>query len=470
MDHWKLGAVEAVALLESGRLSLPDYVDALIARAQCCSSLNSMVDFDPALLRSEVRRNHAAPLHGLPLSIKANIDVAGRISSGGTPALKDWRPPVDAPAIARLRESGAIVFAKDNLHELALGSTSNNAATGAVRNPWNRTMISGGSSGGTAANIASGIVSAGLGSDTAGSCRIPASLCGCVGFRPSMGRYPMAGVIPMSHQRDTVGPLARSVADIDLIDRSIDAARAPLQRLAPSGLRLGLPRGPVWDDVDAACAPALQAALSLLRQAGATLIDIDIDLPDEATRNAHTMAVVAGDMPGDIQAYLDAHDLQLDVRDVFAAMASPAERELLLAQLGPDAIPKALYEEATRVVRPRLQASIKDNFARHRLDAMVMPATALPARPIGEDATVDLNGTRQPTVTVYIRTTDIACAAQTPSISVPAGFTRSGLPIGLMFDGLAGQDAHLLAVASAFESLRGPWPFPPLWHEGAKHG
>jgi indoleacetamide hydrolase len=459
-DLWQLSGTEAVAQLASGRLKQADYLEALIDRAVACAVLNAQVDFDPDVLRAASPK--PGPLHGLPISFKANIDIAGRLSSGATPALKDWRPPTTAPVAQALLNAGAVVFAKDNLHELALGSTSNNAATGAVHNPWNQSMISGGSSGGTAASIAAGMVAVGLGSDTAGSCRIPASLCGCVGFRPSMGRYPMDGVIPMTHQRDTVGPLARTVADIDLVDRIIDPARAAMPQLDPAKLRLGVPHALFWDDVDGAAKLVLDAALAKLTDAGATLVDIDLGLPSEEHLNALGLAVVARDMPRDIDAYLKAHDHPLSARQVIEAMAGGPERGLLLAQYGPEAIPQALYDEALQTHRPWLQSRIADVFARERLDALVLPATPLPARPIGQDATVDLNGKLEPTITVYIRSTDLACAAQLPSIAVPAGLTADGLPIGLMFDGLAGSDAHLLGVAAAFERLRGPHPFPPL--------
>lgn len=457
-----LGAAEAARRLASSTLALPDYVDALIARAAQAAALNATIDFVPVQLRQEARQSHRAPLHGLPVSFKANIDIAGRISSGGTPALGDWRPKTTAPTAQRLLDSGAMVFAKDNLHELALGSTSHNPATGAVRNPWNPAMISGGSSGGTAAQVAAAVVAAGIGSDTAGSCRIPAALCGCVGFRPSLGRYPMAGVIPMTRERDTLGPLARSVDDIDLIDRLIDPTRAPMPELALSTARLGVPIGMLWDDVDSDIAPALQQALALLTAAGATLVPVDLELPEETEMNALALAVVARDMGRDIDAYLRGHDHPLTARAVFEAMASLAERGLLLAQFGPDAFPEALYHQSLTQFRPRLQARLRQLYSEHRLSALVLPTTPLAARPIGEDDTVLLNGRPQPTVTVYIRSTDLASAAQMPSISVPAGFSNSGLPVGLMFDGLAGDDARLLALARAFETVRGPLPYPPM--------
>lgn len=178
------------------------------------------------------------PLAGIPIGVKDNIDVAGFATTGGSPALKDYRPGADAPAVTALRQAGAILCCKLNMHELAFGVTTDNATFGRVFNPFDNDRTAGGSSGGSGAAVARGIVPVALGTDTGGSVRIPASFCGVAGFRPSTGRYPTGGVLPLSQMRDTIGVIAATVADLCEVDADLvrryeafrDHGRAALQR------------------------------------------------------------------------------------------------------------------------------------------------------------------------------------------------------------------------------------------------
>ena len=253
----ELSAVEAVALLRSGELSAECYAEVLIAQCHRHADLNAFIHFDAQrtleAARDADRTRGAAPagpLHGLPVVIKDNIDVAGLPTTAGTPALRANRPRASAPVAEALFRAGALLLGKTNMHELADGITSNNAAFGAVRNPYAPTMIPGGSSGGTAAAVAARMCPAGLGTDTGGSVRIPAALCGIVGLRPSAGRYPGAGIVPISHTRDTAGPIARGVADVALIDSVITQTQAPVPVPALKGVRIGVPRIPFYEDLD----------------------------------------------------------------------------------------------------------------------------------------------------------------------------------------------------------------------------
>ena len=229
-DLGSLDAVGTIAAFKSGAVSPADYADALAARVAAQSGLNAVQHFDPDYLSRRSAATFAgqggALLAGLPILAKDNINTTAFPTSGGTAALLDHTPATDAGVVRRIEAAGGFIGAKAGMHELAFGITSNNAVTGAIHNPVDPTLIPGGSSGGTAAAVAAGIFPMGLGTDTGGSCRIPAALCGVVGFRPSTGRYPGDGIVPISHSRDTVGPMARSVRDVALMDRVLSAETA----------------------------------------------------------------------------------------------------------------------------------------------------------------------------------------------------------------------------------------------------
>ncbi len=225
-DLLALSATEAIAQLKSQRITSEEIVMTALDRSAKLRHLNlfTTLDQEQALgAAREIDRRRAAgedvgPMAGLPLIIKDNIDSASLPTTAGSRAFEGWQPKEDAPVLASLLKAGGVMLGKANMHEMAFGVTSNNPVYGPVRNPYDTTMISGGSSGGTAAAIAARVVVGGLGTDTGGSCRIPAALCGCVGLRPSFGRYSSAGVIPLTWTRDTPGPLARTVDDLILLD------------------------------------------------------------------------------------------------------------------------------------------------------------------------------------------------------------------------------------------------------------
>src|SRR5256885_1675163 len=205
MDLTSLTIGEAAAAMQRAELTATAYADALLARAAACGALNAFIHHDPAQVRAAARAADVlrasgarlGPLHGIPLALKDNLDTAGIATTGGTPALRGHVPARNAPVVQRLVDAGAIVFGKTNLHELAYGITNNNAAFGAACNPYDRTRIPGASSGGTGAAVGARVVPGGIGSDTGGSVRIPAALCGIVGFRPSPGRWLQAGIVPI---------------------------------------------------------------------------------------------------------------------------------------------------------------------------------------------------------------------------------------------------------------------------------
>lgn len=422
-----LDATQALALLRRGDLGVLSYVDALLDRLQQGASLHAMIGLNPDAVRAEAHR-----------------------------------PDRDADCVAPLRRASALVLGKCNLHELALGVTSGNAAHGAVRNPHAPGRIAGGSSGGTAAAIAAHMAPVGLGTDTGGSIRIPAALCGVVGFRPSTGRWPTRGVVPIAvPSRDTAAPMARRVADCALIDAVVCGAPPELDHVTPRGLRLGVPRS-FWTDLHAGLASRLEQALGALAAAGVHLIPVSIDADLEAVGEVGLVIAMAENLPA-LRAYFADHDLPFDAGRLAAAIASPDVRGIvdhLAAGRGPDA--KA-YADALATVRDRLRPAWARAYDDHRLDALLLPTTPVPAARIGEDDSLCMDGRQWPTFATYVRHCGPASVLGLPSVSLPAGCVAEQgdrLPVGLMLDGPRGSDRRLLAIASALHPLLPP--VPPL--------
>ncbi|HLY89030.1 MAG TPA: amidase family protein, partial [Acetobacteraceae bacterium] len=252
VDYQSLSLTQAAQLIREGKITSTELVDALLLQADAARDLNAFITLDSEAALNAAHAADAAqkqgkplgPLHGVPLVIKDNIHVAGMPNTAGTEALRNFIPRENARVVEALIAAGAIVLGKTNMHELAFGATSNNATFGTVRNPYDPTRFPGGSSGGTAAAIAAGIAPGGLGTDTGGSVRIPAALTGLVGLRPTSGRYSLEGVTPFSHTRDTVGPLARNVADVVLLDQVISGDRSSVQPADMKSVRLGVARDP----------------------------------------------------------------------------------------------------------------------------------------------------------------------------------------------------------------------------------
>jgi Asp-tRNA(Asn)/Glu-tRNA(Gln) amidotransferase A subunit family amidase len=449
-----------LAAVRTGELAAQDAADAAIERAWHHRELNAFISL-AGKVRVPVERAEpsarAGRLAGLPIAVKDNIHAAGFRCTAGTRGLREWQPQTEASVVRRLRAEGAVVIGKTNLHELAVGITSNNPTFGAVRNPYDPSLIAGGSSGGSAVAVATGVVPAALGTDTAGSCRIPASLCGCVGFRPTVGRYPPDGVVPVSATRDTIGILAREAGDVMLLDEV--ATGMPTASSGLAGRRLGVPGPYFYDDLDDEVRPVIDDALARLDDAGAVLVQTEVKKLEQLT-SAISLPLTFFEWPRDLGRYLNVHRCRLHLWEVAEEIAGEVERGWLEAELSPGAVHHDAYLEIIEHGRPSLIAAYRKCFETDRLDALVVPTTRLPARPVGHDDVVIINGREVPTLDAYLRNTDPSSVAGLPGISVPAGLTASGLPVGLSFDGLAGDDATILALGEAFQQL-GPALAPP---------
>jgi indoleacetamide hydrolase len=371
-------------------------------------------------------------------------------------------PDANAPTVQALLDAGAIVLAKTDMHELAFGITSNNAAFGAVRNPYDKSRFPGGSSGGNASAIAARLAPGAIGTDTGGSVRIPAALCGIVALRPTINRYSQVGVTPISHTRDTVGPMARSVSDLLLLDSVMTRDWRNTPTVAPRKIRLGVVQE-MFQNIDTETLQLVNLALDKLRRAGVEIVELQasgfLDLDNQSG-----FPIALFEATRDIATYLSSYDTGITLSQLAAQIASPDVKfvfDTFVVPGAPNAIPQFVYDDALNVVRPTLQKLYADTFDNNELDAIVFPTTPLPASPIiGSDSTVILNGVQVPTFQTYIRNTDPGSIAGVPGIALPVALTDGGLPVGLEIDGPAGSDRHLLAVALALEKILGHLPAP----------
>jgi Asp-tRNA(Asn)/Glu-tRNA(Gln) amidotransferase A subunit family amidase len=460
MQVEELTVIEAAASIRSGELTASAYAEALLGRSQAAAALNAFIHQDAAAVRSAAAKADAdrkagrplGPLHGVPLALKDNLDTAGIATTGGTPGLKGNRPKRNAPVVQSLLDAGAISLGKANMHELAYGVTNNNAAFGPARNPYDASRISGGSSGGSAVAVGARLAPGAIGSDTGGSVRIPAALCGIVGLRPTTGRWSQKGIVPISHTRDTAGPLARSVADCALLDGIVTGGPTAIAPAKLKGLRLGVPRGHFWENLDAELGRILEEALERLRGAGAVLIEGDVANVGELD-GAAGFPIALHETVTDLNAYLREHDIGLDYAGLVALVASPDVKAILSSLIGAGAIAEAAYREALVTHRPALQDAFRRCFREHEVEAILFPTTPMPAAKIGEDETTLVNGAAVPTFPTYIRNTGPGSVAGIPGLALPAGMTRAGLPVGLELDGPENSDHNLLAIGLAIEPL-----------------
>lgn len=452
--------------LERGDARSTDLAEQWITRTEAARALNCYVQFDADGWRRQAKAaddrraaGERLPLLGVPIALKDNIDAVGFQCGNGTGALQGREPLADAELVRRLRAAGALLPGKLGLHELAFGITTNNAVTGAVRNPWDPMRIPGGSSGGSGAAVAARLVPAAIGTDTGGSVRVPAALCGVAGLRPTVGRVSSDGIAPISATRDTAGPLARSVADLVLLDGVLTGETSPLSAVALRGLRLGLPQEAFWDDLDPGVRRQADAAMAILREAGAEFVPVA--LPGIAQLDGEVSFVVAlYEFVRDMTAYLRDKSRGITFEQLIAGIGSADVRAIAGPLVGEGAVPEAAYRQALQA-RQRLQALYARAFESSGVAALVFPTTPSTAARIGEDETFEFNGRACPTFATFIRNTDPGSNAALPGLSLPIGLSQ-GLPVGLALDGPAGSDRHLLAIGAAIEAALPPMPLAAL--------
>jgi Asp-tRNA(Asn)/Glu-tRNA(Gln) amidotransferase A subunit family amidase len=461
-----LSACDAVQSMVRGELTVERYAGALLARCESQHALNAFITLEPervlehARARDQQRRTGAklGPLFGLPIPVKDSVNTRDYATTGGTPALRHFRPAQDAPVVASLKGAGAIVLGKTNLHELSFGWTTNNLAFGAVHNPYDHKRIPGGSSGGTAAAIAARLAPLGVAEDTEGSIRVPAAFCGIAGFRPTTGRYSTKGCVPISPLFDQVGPHARTVQDLALFDSVVAGDPTPLTAEPLRGVRLGVVRDYWFADLDPEVERIAGEALARLRDAGAVLIEGTIpglahliDLTTDPVQNHDVRPALA--------RYLKDYGAGLSLEELIAR-ASPDIREIFRTDVMPggvNVVSEAAYAAARDQHLPALRRLFQEYLARAQVAAIVFPATLVPPPLIGEETTLTVGGGRSlPFEVAVARNIAPGSTAGLPGLVLPAGLTGSGVPVAVEFDAPAASDRALLALGLSLERALGP--------------
>lgn len=464
-----MSARDAVAAMKTGRFTALAYAEVILARCAERADLNAFITLDPDAVRAAARAaderraagERLGSLHGLPIPVKDSINTLDLPTTAGTAGLRDFRPSADATAVARLRAAGAIILGKTNLHELSLGWTSSNGAFGPVRNPWDRTRIPGGSSGGTAAAVAAGMAPLGVAEDTQGSIRVPAALCGIMGFRPTTGRYPNDGCAPISSLFDQIGPHARCVDDLVLFDAVMTGDESPLSVPSLEGLRLGVAREYYFAGLEPGLEAVVEGALQRLARAGVAIIHIE--LPGlGALVDAITLPVQVHDVAPSLTAWLASSGASIGFDEMLAKVSPDVMALLKLFALpgAPHAIPDEVYASARDVHLPALKTLLSDGFAHNHVDAMLLPTTMATATPIGADQTVRIGAVDVPFSTVMGRNIAPGSTAGLPGLVLPVGWA-DGLPVSMELDGPAGADRKLLGIGLAVEAILRASP-PPV--------
>ena len=448
----RLTLVEAMEMLRRKAVSPVELVQAFIARIERLNpALNAFITVtaEQALQQAreaeaEIQRGHwRGPLHGMPLALKDLIDTAGIRTTAASAVFKDRIPGEDAEVVRRLKTAGAVLLGKLNMHEFAYGGTSVPSYYGPVRNPWNLARIAGGSSGGSAAAVAAGLCIASLGSDTAASIRQPAAYCGIVGLKPTLGRVSTRGVIPLAWSLDHIGPLCRSAADAALlletiaghdplepssVDRPVDRYTNALGAETAT-LTIGLVRRPYFEDLDLDIETALNASIQELARITAGVRDVELPY-------TNVLLTIAS---AEAYAFHQPHFTRTP--QLYQAMT----RQRLEQAAG---ISAADYVNARREME-RLRWKADEVFS--SVDLLVTPTTAITPITIESgclDPPLPPDGTP-----IEFRNTHMFDVLGLPAISLPCGFTRDGMPIGMQITGPRFGESRVLTLAHAYRQI-----------------
>ncbi len=450
-----LSIADAAELVAGRQLSPVEIVDAHLRRIDATDgALNSFI----TLLRDESMAaareaegaigsgGYIGPLHGLPIGLKDLYYTKGIRTTMGSKIMGEFVPDADAAVTERFHAAGAIVIGKLQMHEFALGATSENPHYGPAHNPWDTGRMTGGSSGGSGSAVASGQCMGALGSDTGGSVRIPASLCGIVGLKPTFGRVSRYGVYPLSWSFDTVGPMTRTVRDAALVlnaiaghdSRDLSSSRRPTEDFAErledgiSGVRIGIPREYFFEKTEPQVTDSVREAASVLEGLGASVDEVSIPVLEHSQTISTPISQAEASQIHTEHLRDRAHDIGADVRG-----------RLYQGAL----IPATDYIKAQRA-RTVYNARMAEAF--QRFDALIAPTCPVGAPELGE-RTVQVGDVAEPTLALLSRLTRPFNVSGVPTVSLPCGFTSYGVPIGLQIAGRPFEDAAVLRIAHAYE-------------------
>jgi aspartyl-tRNA(Asn)/glutamyl-tRNA(Gln) amidotransferase subunit A len=469
--------------LAAGEVSAVEICRAALDRVEKLADLNAFITVmaDAALARAERIDKLAAageplpPLAGTLIAIKDNMVLRGVRTTAGSRILSNYKPPYTATAVERLEQAGAIIIGKTNLDEFAMGSSTENSGFGPVKNPWDTTRVPGGSSGGSAVAVAAGMAMAALGSDTGGSIRQPASLSGVVGFKPTYGRVSRYGLIAFGSSLDQIGPFAKTVADIAQV-LNVIAGRDPndstssdtptddyVAALADDvrGLRVGVPREYYGEGLDAEVREKVEAAIKKLEELGAVIVDVSLPHTEyavpvyyliataEASSNLARFDGVRYGFRAEDAASLKA----MYSRTRNQGFGTEVKRRIMLGTYALSAGYYDAYYGKAQKVRSLIERDFRNAFA--QCDVLATPASPTPAFKLGEKADDPLAMYLSDIYTITMN------LAGVPGISLPCGFSSTGLPIGVQLIGRHFDEARLLRAAHNLERALGVNTTPP---------
>ncbi|WP_416899137.1 MAG: amidase [Minwuia sp.] len=385
-------------------------------------------------------------LHGLPIGHKDLYATAGVLTTGGSRVLADNAPAEDSTVVARLAEAGMVTLGKLNTHEFAYGPTGENSSFGPTRNPWDTDRITGGSSSGSGAVVAAGLAPVATGSDTGGSIRMPAACCGVTGLKPTYGRVPRTGILPLCWTMDHSGPLSRTAKDSALIlqatagadgrdaaapDRPVDDYLSGIDG-GVKGMRIGICREYFYDLAQTQVTDVVEAALKELEKLGAVLVEVEI--PHISLAGTAAFPIYAAEAT----AY---HDDTMDDRiDLFT------DQVRVFLEIGDQVLAKDyLHAQRYRSMLGQSMAEVMKD-----VDVLATPGIAITATPIG-DVNVAINGTEEPIFGAILRNTEPFDLTGLPALVVPCGFAADGLPVSLQLAGRAFDEATVLRAGHAFQ-------------------
>jgi Asp-tRNA(Asn)/Glu-tRNA(Gln) amidotransferase A subunit family amidase len=443
---------EASEQLRRKKISPVDLTEECLRRISALNPhLNAFITVTAESARTEARSaeaeikhgNWRGALHGIPLALKDNIDTAGVLTTAGSKVFGNRVPREDAEVVRRVKAAGAIILGKTNLHEFAYGGSSVVSAYGPVRNPRDRRHITGGSSGGSAAAVASGMCLAALGTDTAGSIREPAACCGVVGLKPTYGRVSSRGVIPLSASLDHTGPITQCVADAALVLQVLagydSGDPASAQRAVPDfsaalekpvrTLRIGIPRKFFYEDLDSDVGRIVENAVTMLSKRVASARDVALEVPTDRTLQS-----------GESYAY---H------ADSVAKTPELYQPETLRRIRSGSEISRETMEEKRKELR-RLREGIEEVF--RTVDVLLTPAIPIPAPEL--QPLLDHPENLRPVELLLLRNTRPFNVWGLPSLSVPCGLTPTGLPVGLQISAAPWREDLVLALGHTWEQMQ----------------